>query len=41
MNNLSGKPAIPFQLHDTTGQSHRLLDYGGRWLLLVFLRHLG
>jgi len=41
MSNLTGKPAIPFQLHDTTGQPHHLSDFAGRWLLMVFHRHLG
>ena len=38
---LTGKPAIPFSLPDSTGQTHRLEDYRGQWLLLVFHRHLG
>jgi len=41
MNNLTGMPAIPFRLRDSAGQSHSLLEYRGRWLLMVFHRHLG
>lgn len=36
-----GRPAIPFALPDAEGRTHRLADYKGRWLLLVFHRHLG
>jgi peroxiredoxin len=36
-----GKPAAQFALADTTGRVHHLTDYAGRWLHLVFLRHLG
>ena len=36
-----GKPAIPFELVDTADATHRLSDYQGKWLLLVFHRHLG
>jgi hypothetical protein len=28
-------------LPDTNGRTHRLADYAGRWLLMVFHRHLG
>jgi peroxiredoxin len=38
---LTGKPASPFTLQDSTGLTHRLDDYRGHWLLLVFHRHLG
>jgi peroxiredoxin len=38
---LAGKPAIPFSLPDAEGRLHRLADYRGLWLLLVFHRHLG
>lgn len=38
---LVGKPAVEFSLVDTAGTVHRLADYAGRWLLLVFHRHLG
>jgi peroxiredoxin len=41
MMNLTGKPASPFSLRDSTGRSHTLADYQGSWLLLVFHRHLG
>ena len=41
----TGTPAVPFELADTDGAVHRLADYtedagAGRWLLLVFHRHL-
>jgi len=41
MNALTGQPAIPFNLTDSEGKHHRLEDYKGSWLLLVFHRHLG
>ncbi len=41
MTDLTGKPAVPFALTDSGGSLHRLEDYRGRWLLLVFHRHLG
>ena len=41
MRNLIGQPAIPFELFDADGTSHRLEDYRGSWLLMVFHRHLG
>lgn len=41
MTNLTGKPARPFTLHDSTSRIHRLEDFNGSWLLLVFHRHLG
>lgn len=41
MTDLTGKPAIPFILPDSAGHPHRLEEYRGRWLLLVFHRHLG
>jgi peroxiredoxin len=41
MNDLTGKPALGFSLRDSTGELHRLEDYRGSWLLLVFHRHLG
>jgi len=37
----TGTPAIPFELPDANGRTHRLADYQGDWLLLVFHRHLG
>jgi hypothetical protein len=41
MGNLVGQPAFPFDLLDAEGKSHRLGDYRGSWLLMVFHRHLG
>jgi peroxiredoxin len=41
MQNRVGKPAVPFELDEVLGQPHRLEDYRGHWLLLVFHRHLG
>jgi len=38
---LTGKQAVPFELQDAEGRTHRLTDYSGHWLLLVFHRHLG
>jgi peroxiredoxin len=35
------KPAIPFDLQDANGESYNLDDFAGRWLLMVFHRHLG
>lgn len=35
------EPAAAFTLPDAAGQQRRLEDYRGRWLLLVFHRHLG
>jgi peroxiredoxin len=37
----TGRPAIPFELLDAEGRTHRLSEYRGHWLLLVFHRHLG
>ncbi|MGE3177462.1 MAG: redoxin domain-containing protein [Vicinamibacterales bacterium] len=36
-----GQPAAEFSLRDSDGRPHRLEDYRGHWLLLVFHRHLG
>lgn len=41
MKNLTGRPAVDFELDDAHGQRRRLEDFRGRWLLLVFHRHLG
>ena len=41
MENMVGKPAVPFELKDADGNVHRLEDYRDKWLLLVFHRHLG
>ncbi len=35
-----GSPAVPFALEDASGALHRLDQYAGQWLLLVFHRHL-
>lgn len=37
---LVGGPAVAFELPDADGRVHRLDEYRGRWLLLVFHRHL-
>lgn len=39
-DNVVGRPAVGFELDDTNGRTHRLQDYAGRWLLIVFHRHL-
>lgn len=36
-----GTPAVPFDVADVTGTRHTLAQYPGRWLWLVFHRHLG
>jgi peroxiredoxin len=36
-----GQGAVDFELLDAQGAAHRLADYTGNWLLLVFHRHLG
>ncbi|MBT3217951.1 MAG: redoxin domain-containing protein [Proteobacteria bacterium] len=41
MTNQTGGNAVDFVLPDTNGQEHKLSDFEGRWLLLVFHRHLG
>ena len=33
--------AIPFTILDTQGNTHTLVASAGRWLLLMFHRHLG
>ena len=38
--NRLGARAVPFTLKDSSGKIHRLQDYRGQWLLLVFHRHL-
>ncbi len=35
------RKAMAFNIDDTTGVEHTLSDSAGRWLLLVFHRHLG
>lgn len=40
-NSLVGKPALEFDLEDVNlGGNKSLQDFRGRWLLLVFHRHL-
>ena len=41
MRSLKNQAAIPFTLKDTQGREHTLHDSKGRWLLLLFHRHLG
>ena len=41
MSDRTGRSAVDFELQDTAGNTHRLADFHGRWLLLVFHRHLG
>jgi peroxiredoxin len=41
MKDLTGKPAVPFNLRDSEGHTHHLENYKGNWLLMVFHRHLG
>lgn len=40
MNGKAGTRAVPFELEDAFGTVHRLEQYAGSWLLLVFHRHL-
>lgn len=40
-NSFVGEPAFEFSLPDINGKVHRMRDYAGSWLLLVFHRHLG
>tara|TARA_B100000029_G_scaffold382230_1_gene377467 strand:+ start:609 stop:734 length:126 start_codon:yes stop_codon:yes gene_type:complete len=40
MTSRVGYPAARFTLTDTEEREHRLIDYRGRWLLLVLHRHL-
>jgi peroxiredoxin len=35
-----GEKAVDFALPDTSGKLRQLSDYAGRWLLMVFHRHL-
>jgi peroxiredoxin len=41
MKSQVGSPAVAFVLADTAGTVHRLEQFRGRWLLMVFHRHLG
>lgn len=36
-----GENAVDFELVDAEGGVHSLAGYRGKWLLLVFHRHLG
>lgn len=40
MSTKAGSPTVVFELTDALGTIHRLSDYAGRWLLMVFHRHL-
>jgi len=40
MKSKIGSFAVAFVLEDTAGTVHRLEQYRGHWLLMVFLRHL-
>ena len=41
MNSKENQKAVSFAISDTGGTTHTLEDSAGRWLLLVFHRHLG
>jgi peroxiredoxin len=41
MLNRENAPAVDFNLADTAENAHTLAEFKGRWLLLVFHRHLG
>ena len=41
MSKRTDKAAVDFALPDADGHVHRLADFRGRWLLMVFHRHLG
>ena len=41
MKRKTGTAAVPFELNDADEHLHRLEDHRGRWLLMVFHRHLG
>jgi hypothetical protein len=41
MKNFEGQRAIPFNSCDVDGNTIRLDNYQGNWLLMVFHRHLG
>jgi len=41
MKSQVGSPAVAFTLADTAGTVHRVEQFRGRWLLMVFHRHLG
>ena len=41
MTSRVGSPAVAFTLEDSAGTVHRLEQFRGRWLLMVFHRPLG
>ena len=41
MQSKENQNAVPFAIADTGGHTHKLEDSAGRWLLLIFHRHLG
>jgi peroxiredoxin len=41
MSDVADTAGQGFALPDADGTIHRLSDYRGRWLLMVFHRHLG
>ena len=41
MKKMTGQTAVRFNLVDNEGKQHKLEDYKGSWLLMVFHRHLG
>lgn len=41
MESACGRPGLPLELPDTEGRIRTLAEFRGRWLLLVFHRHLG
>ncbi len=41
MKDIKGQPAIPFSHRDINGNTILLDSYKGKWLLMVFHRHLG
>jgi hypothetical protein len=40
-NDFIERPAIPFHLQEAKGRFYKIDDFIGRWLLMVFHRHLG
>ena len=41
MESQVGSPAVAFALADTAGTVYSVEQFRGRWLLMVFHRHLG
>ena len=41
MKSKENQKAVQFSIADASGNTHKLEDSAGRWLLLVFHRHLG